>query len=177
MGADQYVDLPGFHFLQDFLLLFGRAEAADHLDGDGKCRKALLERLVVLKRENGCRGKNRDLLVVAQGLERRAHGNFGFAVTNVAAQQPVHRAAGLHVGLDVHDRLSLIFGLSELEGILEFFHPLGVSGKRVSLRHLPLRIQLQEFVGHVLHGLAHASFGLRPRCCAQMAEHGLGAFG
>ena len=42
---------------------------------------------------------------------------------------------------------------------------------------LALGVELEQFVGHVFHGLAHASFGLGPGLRAEMAQRGLGAFG
>ena len=83
--ADQDVDLAGFGFLQDFFLLLGIAEAADHFDGDRERPEALLESFVVLERENGRRREHRDLLVVADRFECRAHRDFRLAVTDVAA--------------------------------------------------------------------------------------------
>ena len=40
VGADEDVDLAGLDFLDDDLLLLRRAEARDHLDGDGELREA-----------------------------------------------------------------------------------------------------------------------------------------
>ncbi len=89
--------LPCSIFVDDFLLLLGGAEAAEHLDADGKGREAPLEGFEVLEGEHGGRREHRHLLVVADGLERRAHGDFGLAVADVAAEQAVHRRGGLHV--------------------------------------------------------------------------------
>src|SRR5215831_1714744 len=108
MRADEHIDLSRFDLLQNFLLLLRRPEAADHLEGDWKSRKALLERLEVLKRKNRRRRQHRDLFVIAERLERSAHRNFRLAVTYITAQQTIHRAARLHVGLHIHDRLRLI---------------------------------------------------------------------
>ena len=85
MRADQDVDLAGFGFLQDFFLLLGIAEAADHFDGDRKRPEALLESFVVLERQHSRGREDRHLLVVAHRFECRAHGHFRLAVTDVAA--------------------------------------------------------------------------------------------
>ena len=45
------------------------------------------------------------------------------------------------------------------------------------MRHFAFGVELEEFVGHVFHGLAHAGFGLGPGLRAEMTERGLGAFG
>ena len=49
-------------------------------------------------------------------------------------------------------------------------------GKACPCAVLRSRVELQQFFGHVLHGLAHAGLGLGPCLRAQVAERGLGAF-
>ena len=171
MGADQDVDFARFHLLQNFFLLLRRAEAADHLDGDGKRRKALLESFVVLEGEDGGGREHRNLLVVADGLERGAHGDFRLAVAHVAAQQAVHGLGRFHVALDVGDGGLLVFGLAEFEGVFELAHPFVVGGEGMALGGLALGVELEQLVGHVLHGLAHARFGLGPGRRAQMIQY------
>ena len=162
MRTDQNVDLAGLKLLQNFLLLPGAAEPANHLDVYGKCGKPLLESLVMLKRQNSCRRQNRDLLVIADRLEGGAHRDFRFAVSDVAAKQAVHGLRHFHVALHVCNCKVLIFSLAVFEGVFEFPQPLIVLRKCMPLRRLPLCVQLQKLVSHVLHGLAHAGFGLGP---------------
>src|SRR5260370_15241931 len=90
VGADQDIDFASLHFLQNFFLLLGRAETTDHFNGDREGRETLLERLVVLECEYGGGCEYRDLFIVADGFECGAHGDFGFAVAHIAAQQAVH---------------------------------------------------------------------------------------
>ena len=79
--------LPAFDFLQNVFLLFGGAESADHLDGDGKSREALLEGFEMLEGEDGGGRQDGDLFVVGDCFESRAHGDFRLAVADVAAEQ------------------------------------------------------------------------------------------
>ena len=51
------------------------------------------------------------------------------------------------------------------------------AGKAWPYGHFAFGVKLEKFVGHVFHGLAHASLGLGPGLRAEMAERGLGAFG
>ena len=46
----------------------------------------------------------------------------------------------------------------------------------MALRGLALGIELQQFVGHVLHGLLYAAFVLAHGCGAEVVEHRLRAF-
>ena len=96
MGADENVDFAGLDaFRRIDLLLLRRAEARDHLDVDGKLREAVLEGFEVLEAENGGGREHRDLLAILHGFEGGAHGDFGFAVADVAAEQAVHRRGAL----------------------------------------------------------------------------------
>ena len=118
-----------------------------------------------------------DLLVVADGLERRAHGDFRLAVADVAAEQAVHGLRGFHVARDVGDGLGLVFGLVELEGVFELANEFVARGEGVALGHFAFGVKLEEFVGHVFHGLAHAGLGLGPRLRAEVTQGWLGPFG
>ncbi len=53
VGADEDVDFAVGYFFEDLFLLFGGAEAGDHLDVDGEVGEAALEGLVVLEGEDG----------------------------------------------------------------------------------------------------------------------------
>ena len=134
MGADDDVHLAGGDFLDGLLLLLRGAEAAEHIDLDGKGREALLEGVVVLEGEHRGRRQHHDLAIVADCLEGRAHGDFRLAVTDVAAQQPVHRRGRLHVVLHVDDGAHLVFGFAELEAVLELALPFAVGSEGVALR-------------------------------------------
>ena len=90
--ADENVHLAVGQIRQHRLDLLGRAEAAEHFDAHREGRETALESFVVLERQDGGGRQHRHLLAVAQRLERRAHGHFGFAETHVAAQQAVHGA-------------------------------------------------------------------------------------
>ena len=144
----------------------------------GNGREALLESFEVLEGEDRGGREHGDLLVVADGLEGGAHGDFGLAVADVAAEQAIHGLGGFHVALDVGDGLSLVFGLVELEGVFELARRIRCRrGKTWPLRRFALGVELEQFVGHVFHGLAHAGFGLGPGLRAEMTQRWLGPFG
>jgi len=143
MGADEDIDFPHRYAFENFLHLFRGAETADHFDLDGERGEALLEGFPVLEGQHGGGREDGDLLVVAEGLEGRAHGDFSFAVAYIAAEQAIHGELGLHVALDVGDGLGLIVGFAVFEGVFEFFHPLGVGGVDVTLRGLALGVELE----------------------------------
>ena len=131
MGADEDVDLALGEALDRLALLGGRAEAADVLDRERVVAQALGEGAEVLLGEDRRRREHQHLLAVVGGLERGAQRDLGLAVADVAADQPVHRALGLHVGLDGLDRLALVGRLAVRERGLELAQPVAVgSGTR-----------------------------------------------
>ena len=54
--------LPAFEFVEDLFLFLLGAETAEHFDPHGKGGEAAAESFVVLKREDGRRRENGDLL-------------------------------------------------------------------------------------------------------------------
>ena len=151
--ADDDVDLAGGQIGERSFCSALRPEAADHLDAHRKAREALLQRLLVLKREHGRRREERDLLAVHDRLERGAHGHFGLAVADVAAEQPVHRRRRLHVALDVGDRRLLIRRQLVLKRVFEFLLPVRVGTERVARHGLARGVELEQLLRHVAHGL------------------------
>ncbi len=112
---------------------------------------------------------------VLYGFEGGAHGDFGFAVADVAAEEAVHGLGGFHVGLDVGDGGELVVGLVEVEGVFELALHVGVGGEGRALDGLALGVELEELGGHVGHGLFDAGLGLLPALRAEFVELGRGA--
>ena len=83
---------------------------------------------MVLLGQDGRRHEHGDLLAGVDGLERRADGDLGLAVADVAADQAVHRLLLGHVALDRLDRRELVGRLLEGKGGLELGHPVAVLG-------------------------------------------------
>ena len=177
MSADDDVHLARFDLSDGFLLLLGGAEAAEHVDLDGKGREALPKGVEVLEGEHGGRRQDRDLAIVVDHLEGGAHPDFRLAVSHIAAEQAVHRRGQLHVALDVNNRVHLIFGFAELESIFELALPFAVGGKRMSLGGLAHRIKFEQLLGHVLHGLFHTRLGPLPLLRAKPIQYRFHAFG
>ena len=173
---DEDVDGPVRDARDDVLLLRARAEAREQLDRDGKGGEPPLEGAEVLVGEDRRRRQHGDLLAVEDRLEGGAHGDLRLAVADVAAQQPVHGLLRLHVPLDVGDRLRLVGRFDVLEGVLELLLPGRVLGEREPFGEAAPRVELQELVGHVAHGLAHRGLAFGPAGAAQPVERGLDAF-
>ena len=172
MGADEDVDLSGGGLLQDRGSLLRGAEAREHLDDDGEVCEAALEALEVLEGEDRSGREYGDLLAVLHGLEGGAHGDLGLAVTDIAAEQAVHGLRGLHVVLDVGDGGDLVFGLVEVEGVVELALHVAVGRKRGADGGLALRVELNQLGAHVGHRFLDACLGLVPGLRSELVEFG-----
>ena len=111
-----------------------------------------------------------DLLAILHRLEGGAHGDFGLAVADVAAEQAVHGLRRLHVALDVGDGGDLVVGLVEVEGVLELALHVGVGREGRADGGLALRVELEQLAGHVGHRLLDAGLGLLPGLGAELVE-------
>ena len=101
-----------------FGLLVG-TEAREHLHPDRVGLEALGKREVMLVGQHRGGYQHRHLFAIDGGLEGRPQGHLGLAEADVAAEQAVHRAARLHVGLDLLDGAQLIGCLLVGEGHLQ----------------------------------------------------------
>jgi hypothetical protein len=109
--ADDDVNHARFQPGADFRLGRRGNEPREHLDPEREPGQALAERRVVLVAENRGWRKDRDLLHVRCRLESSPQGDFGLAIADVAADEPVHRARGFHVAFDVGHDLDLVRSL------------------------------------------------------------------
>ena len=80
-------------------------------------------------------------------LKIAAQRDLGLAVADVAADQAIHRAAGLHVDVDRVDRVVLIGRLVERERRLELAILIVGRRERVAGQGGALRVDLQQLLG------------------------------
>ena len=154
----------------------GGAKAAEHFDSRGKRGETLLERFKMLESEDRGGREDGDLLVVGNGFEGGAHGDFGFAVANVSAEEAIHRGRFFQIALDIANRSELVGSFLKLERVFKFALPVAVGRERKALGGFALRVKKQELVRHVFEGFADAGFARSPRCAAQAIELRLGTF-
>ena len=110
----------------------------------------------MLKRQHGRRRQEGHLLAVHHRFERRSHRHFRLAVSDIAAEESIHRRRRFHVPLDVGDGAVLVRRQLVFEGVLEFLLPVGVGAERVPWHRFASGVELEQFLGHVPHGLLDA---------------------
>ncbi len=170
VGADENVHAAGGEVLEDPLLLRRRPEAGEHLHLHREVREPLPEGAVVLLGEDGGRHQDHDLLAVQAGFERGPQSDLGLAVAHVAAEEPVHGLAGLHVVLHGVDGPQLVLRLVVGKGLLEAHLPFPVLGEAVAGGGLAERVEVQQLAGHLAGGLAHPALDVLPGLAAQLGE-------
>ena len=174
VGADQDVDLAGGGRSQKLLLLLGAAEPAEHLDRDRVTGHPLAEGVQMLLGQDRGRDQHGHLPAVLRRLEGGPDRHLGLAEADVAADQPVHRARPLHVGLGLGDGPDLVGGGDEGEGGLEFLLPGRVGPEGVARLGLAARLDLEEFSREVEGRHLRSPPRLFPAAGADLAQLGLG---
>ena len=140
------------------------------VDGERVVLEALGERAGVLLGEDRRRGEHQHLLAVGRGLERGAQRDLGLAVADVAADQAVHRARRLHVGLDLLDRLALVGRLGPRERVLEVALPVAVGLERVAAAAAALGVQVEQLAGQLAGRAPRAGLHRLPRLAAELGQ-------
>ena len=146
------------------------AQPRDHLDAERELRETLAERPQVLLRQDRRRDEHHHLLAVRRRLVRGAQRDLGLAVADVSADQAVHRALGLHVGLDRLDRLELVGRLAERERALEGELPLAVGRELVPGSRAALGVEVEQLAGELLRGAARARLEVVPALAAERRQ-------
>ena len=135
----------------------------------GKPAKRSVNRREVLARQQRRGHQEAACLLSWTALKIGAHRDLGLAEADVGADQAVHRARQLHVGLDVVDGLGLVGGQRVGEEGLHLALPRGVGAERVPDRHRALAVEVDELLGDEERGragLGARSSATRRRPCA-----------
>ena len=112
--------------------------------------------------QKGGRAQHRHLLAVHHGDKSRAQRHFGLAEAHVAADEPVHRAARVHVVHDGGDGRGLIGGFFKGKAFAECLIVGLVDAVGHPLLGLAQGVQVQQFGGRVAHLLGGLAAGLFP---------------
>ncbi|MNF51671.1 hypothetical protein D3C84_329950 [compost metagenome] len=170
VGADDDVDLALGQLLRRAFHFLGRLEAAHHLDRYRPVGEAVAEAVVVLLGEQGGGNQHGDLLAAVHRDEGGAHGYFGLAEADVAADQAIHGLGRQHVPQHGFDGGLLVRGFLEGEAGGEG----GVVGFRVleciAFAGGATGVDVEQFGGDIAHLLGGLAFGLLPGFRAQAVQ-------
>ncbi len=121
------------------------------------------------------RAKNGDLTARIDDFERGANGDFGLAVADIAADEPVHRLVVFQVSFNILNRRHLIGRFVIGESVLHLGLPGRVRGKGMACRGFAGGIQFDQFRRHLLH-LLFGPLGRPGPVAAVQAGHDRGGF-
>ena len=158
MGSDDDIDASIGEPSDDPALVTWRRETTQHLDVDGIRGKSRSKDFAVLTGQNRRRHEHRNLFAVLDRFECSSNRHLGLAVADVAADQPVHGFARLHVLFDRFDRGELIGCLFERKRFFKLVLPRVVRRVCKALGHLPGFVQFDKFVGDLLDLGAYLRF-------------------
>ena len=124
----------------------------------------------MLADEDRRRGEDRHLFALEDGFEGGADGDLGLAVADIAAEEAVHGAVRLHVGLDLRDRPVLVVGEIVFEGVLELALPRGVGRELESARASSNCRQSEQGRGHLADRLLDPRLAFGPGRSSEPVE-------
>src|SRR5207247_10449893 len=123
-GAVFYIiDTSGRESIYQRRVLLGASKAGQHLDAERVIGETLAKSAPMLFGEDRRGHEDGDLLARLHRLECRAHGDLGLSVSDIADEQPVHRAGALHVPFDLVRCTPLVRGVFIKEGGLDLALP------------------------------------------------------
>ena len=170
MGTDEDIDFPLGHLLQNLVLLSATLEATDRLDPDGPLRHPFTESDQMLLGENRGRYQYRDLLAPLHRLERGPHRQLCFSVTDISANETVHRLRFFHVTLDRFHGVKLVTGLVVGERFIEGGDS-GVVFRKGMARSLRSdRLHLEQLCRQIVDRFLGTGLLLRPQRAADLVE-------
>ena len=140
------VDLAALHRFGRLLLRLCASESRQLLYLEREVCKTLFQIVIVLVDEKCRRCEQSRLLSFRNALEYGSRCDFCFAVSDISAQETVHRKRLLHVFLDLLDSAELIVGLGVREVLLELRLPHGVLSESITACRLPFCIQPDEIL-------------------------------
>ena len=120
--------------------------------------------------EDRRRAQHEHLLAVDGDRKGGAHGHLRLPEADVAADEPVHRPAGLEVLLDRLDRARLVVGLAVRERRFEPFQPLVRQIECDAFGALALGVERDQLAGELAYRLTGASLEILPGLAAEFRE-------
>ena len=151
MSADDDVQFPCPHVLQDQPLLLAGAESREHLHSDREGIQPLLKSQVVLLGQDGGRHQHRNLLSVHDRFESRPQGHLGLAVAYVTTDQTIHGLRSLHIRLHFIDSSGLILSFLIGKRGLQVCLPGRIGLECMTPNHLAGSVYLQQILGDILN--------------------------
>src|SRR5690625_3302957 len=170
--ANDHVDVAfgnALPYLAGFLIGF---ETRKGCNVYGEAGVALRESLLMLLHEQRRGHQHRDLLTVLYSLERRAHRDLSFSVTDIATNEAVHGKFLFHVRFDLINCDELVRSFNIGKSVFQFTLPGRVRAKLMPARGHACRVELDEFSGDLFNRLARPPLGPGPVRATHLVDGG-----
>ena len=151
---------------------FGAAKTREFDDFDRPVGKAVAERLKVLFAKERGWAQHGNLFAARDGAKSSAQRDFGFAKTDVAADQTIHRSTRFHVVEHGDDGGGLIGRFFEAKTVGKGFVIVRAKLKRVALSRGAARVQSEQFGGGIVRLQSGAALGFFPLLRAEVVQRG-----
>ena len=116
------------------------------------------------------RNQDSDLLVISHSLECGTDCDLGLAESNIAANQTVHGATALHIGLDVECCLELVRSILIHEAGLQLILHIGVGTVGKTLVLQAFGVQFDKVARNVLDLALGALLHALPGACTKFVN-------
>ena len=136
MGADDDVHLMRRDARDHLLPLLRRQVPREEADADGHTFEQMLERIIVLAREDLRRRHQRALEAVLHGLDEREQREYRLAGADIPLDEPTHGNRSLHIAADLLPDLCLVVRQRERQAREDLLHQLA----RREMTHATLRL-------------------------------------
>ena len=120
--------------------------------------------------QDGGRHQHRYLESILNHLEGGADCHFGFPITDIAAEQPVHWFICNKVVDDIVDCLILSRSFVIGKGFFQFGIELGRAAEGMPLPEFPFGVKIKQILGHRPHRFLHLFFRPAPGFTAQAVQ-------
>src|SRR5690554_3781864 len=162
VGADDNIQLAFLQQLQCCFAVLGAAETAHHFDLDRPVGKAVAKAVVMLLGQQGSGHQHSHLFATVRGNKGGAHGDFGFAKADIAADQPIHGGAGQHIAAHGINGQLLVGCFCVGEGGAEGGVVCTGITKSMTLACGTAGVDVQQFGGDITHLFGGLALGLAP---------------
>ena len=170
MRADNNIDRAVRHAFQRGFGGFAVIETRKAGDFHGEISEAVGEVLRVLLHQKRGRGEYGDLFAAHHRHKRGAQGDLGFAETDIAAHEAVHRLRLRQIFNHSGDGCGLVFGFFIAETIGKRLIVHLVDFKLVSRLGGALGVEVEQFGGGVARFLSGFAFRLVPCATAELVQ-------
>ena len=126
--------------------------------------------------QHSCRRQHRHLLAIKHSLKSSTQCHLSLTITDITAQQTLHRLRLFHISFDFRNRLQLVRRFLIGKRCFKVLLQLAIRRKSVAWHNLPLSVQTQQLLSQLCNRLRRLSCSTLPICTAHFRKTRYTAF-